>query len=407
MADKVFTTAGGRHHGSAPSSLTTEEVREMKDRIKRPVKVKRIDLESFDERKIQQRTSEEIEKKRQQLVSLTRRGAGPLRLHQFEVSGNMVLYLGPRTWGQYFYEKLWLFPAEKEARRREVREAIERYIRPWLERKAEAPRAANADGKAQGTANDSSATKQTTAPDMSNLELLDKLHCRAYTKRIDAHAFYRNEPQTLQTFPIGRSSHTGYMRTAFNGMTTTPKGLSIAQIAPFKVMAEVRIMCSATRFVAEEYGLLGGNGTPCKEVIHDMEGNNETPGALKLYYRQLLDFYGTGKQTVVLEVQGIGDTHWQSAYEAAREWMQVNKFKEAISLMLVPLYRTEDYEAFRNSIEDKRAWPSFMAEKLNSMKQHQTGKDGIVSNMPMRDKATKHIVQADAVSYQRSLDIDD
>ena len=379
----------------------------MEDRIKRPVKVKRIDLESFDERKIQQRTPEEIEKKRQQLVSLTRRGAGPLRLHEVEVAGNMVLYLGPRTWGQYFYEKLWLFPAEKEARRREVREAIERYIRPWLERKTEARRAANADDKAQGTANDSSATKQTAARGMSDLELLDRLHCRVYTKRIDAHAFYRNDPKTLETFHIGRSSHTGYMRTAFNGMTTTPKGLSIAQIAPFKVMAEVRIMCSDTRSVAEQYGSLGGNGTPCKEVIHTMEGNNETPDALKLYYRQLLNFYGIGKHTVVLEVQGIGDTHWQSAYEACREWMQEQKFKEVISLTLVPLYRTEDYEASRNSIEDKRAWPYLMAEKLNSMKQHQTGKDGIGSNMSMRHTAKKHIPQRPAASYRWSLETDD
>lgn len=75
MADKVPTTAGAHHQGSAPSSLTTEEVREMEARIKRPVKVRRIDLESFDEREHKQRTPEERERKRQQLISLTRRGA--------------------------------------------------------------------------------------------------------------------------------------------------------------------------------------------------------------------------------------------------------------------------------------------------------------------------------------------
>lgn len=199
MAYKVPTTGGGRNW-PAPSSSETEKTeadqeREQQAWIKRPVKEKKIDLESFDQRKPTQRTAEQVEKTRKELISLTKRGAGPLRLREVEVDGNIVLHLAPRTWGQYFYEKLWLFPAEKEARRLEVRAAIERYIRPWLERNEKEFQSADGDGNTPATANNSKATAHTAPYGISNLELLDRLHCRVYTKRIGPAAFFGNTPK--------------------------------------------------------------------------------------------------------------------------------------------------------------------------------------------------------------------
>jgi len=283
-----------------------------------------------------------------------------------------VLYMGPRTWGQYFYEKLWLFPAEKEARRLEVRAAIERYVRPWLERKAEASLSANGNDKTPGTVNTSKIIAQTAPAGISNLELLERLHCRVYTKRIDAQAFYSNQPKAPTSLKLDDYCFTSHMRTAFRGITTVPKGLSIAQIAPFKVMADVRIMLPETRLLAEKYGAVGENGTPCKEVLHKMEGNSSTSLQLDKYYYELIKFYGDGEDKIVLEVQGIDAKHWRAAYSAAIQWIKEKK----ASVMLVPLYRPEDYEAYRNSIIDKKAWSSFMGAHLDAVRPKQDEKTG-------------------------------
>lgn len=334
----------------------------MEDRIKRPIKEKKIDLKSFDERGPSQSTPEEISKKRRQLISLTTRGAGPLRLREVEVEGSIVLHLAPRTWGQYFYEKLWLFPAEKEARRLEVRAQIERYIRPWLEWHAKTLQPVDCDGKTSSTVDDSAANAQTGAPGISNLELLDKLHCRVYTRRIDSRAFYGSQPKDPEIFKVDASRLTNHMRIAFHGITTVPDGLSIAQIAPFKVMADVRIMAHETRLLADKHVDVGGNGTPCKEMRSTIEGKNATVVQLENYYYHLLAFYGKEEKRIVLEVQGIDIKHWQAAYSAARRWMTRN----SASLMLVPLYETKDDETSRNRGHDNKAWPSSIIKHLNS-----------------------------------------
>lgn len=330
-------------------------------RIKRPIKTKKMNLESFDERGSTPATEEEIRKKLKKLASLSRSGAGPLRLREVEVDDKIVLYLAPRTWGQYFYEKLCLFPAEKEARQREARAAIERYIRPWLERHARKIRSRQAEPVPPDMLKNDTTTDQTGSYDTFNLDLLDKLHRRVYTKRIDGPDFYRNSIRDARSWHVDGNMHTEHMRTVFNGTTTVPQGLSIAQIAPFKVMADVRIMVPETRALAKKYGPVGGNGTPCKEVLNRPEGNRPK-SALEQDYYDLLEAYGVNAAKVVLEVQGIDDDHWNAAYSAAKRWMK--KRNKTASVMLVPLYRPEEHVAWRNSMEDKNAWPSLMAKKL-------------------------------------------
>lgn len=400
MADKSVTTKvpyPGSRQPSPTIEPTAEQIKGMEARIKRPIKEKKIDLESFDERgPRQQLTPEEIEKKRQQLISLTKHGAGPLRLQKVEMKGSIVLHLAPRTWSQYFYEKLWLFPKEKEVRRREVRAEIERYIRPWLERNAETLQSANGDGKTPSTVNNSKANAQTVSPGISNLELLDRLHCRVYTKRIDSKAFYGNQPKAPEILKVDDDCFTNHMRTAFHGITTVPNGLSIAQIAPFKVMADVRIMAPETRLLAEKYVAVEGNGTPCKELRNQIEGNNATPLPLEAYYRQLLDSYANDENKIVLEVQGIDVKHWKAAYSAAKKWMNKNK----ASVMLVPLYRPEDYEASRNDILDKKAWPSSIVAHLNSVNLNSVEPP---TTKPLKKMASNH-ESTDSTATSQQLD---
>src|SRR4051812_21377246 len=106
MANKPTLAAprSSEPHALSASRSNGAEDKSQEARIKRPITTKKLNLSTFHKLKDAWKWGE--------LNSLISAGQGPLRLWKDEVNGKQVLYLRPRTWGQYFYETLFLFPDE-------------------------------------------------------------------------------------------------------------------------------------------------------------------------------------------------------------------------------------------------------------------------------------------------------
>ena len=325
-------------------------------RIKRPIKTKQLNLTTFHE-------LDDAEKWKK-LNSLIKAGSGPLRLWKDEVDDRKVLYLRPRTWGQYLYETLCLFPEEQEARCDKVRAAIELYIRPSLDAQTSMTTKA-ATGRKEMTS--------TTLLNSERLALLDRLEARVYNDSIDR-TFFGNKPKHVLNKKKGDYRFCQDVRKPYHGVTTVPKGLSIARIAPFQVTADIRILTGQTHIVAENYPAPGENASPPTQWMLRKKGKGINRGALKKYYEGMLDAYARDKRTIVLEVAGDDDDHWNSAYDAARQWLANRPPSSKPSIMLVPLYRKDDFVPSKYSKAHLQGWSALMATKLgmNDVKvQHQ------------------------------------
>jgi len=314
--------------------------------IKREGKIKEINLIAF-------RTLDDATKWKR-LNSLIRVGQGPLRLWKDEVDGQRVLYLRPRTWGQYFYETLFLFPAEQEARCDKVRAAIQMYICPYLGAQETTTTLTPNPGE----------TRTATLLNTERTAILDRLDCRVYTDRIDPASFYGSKPRHALDKKEKGNIFSQEMRRAYHGMTTVPKGLSIARIAPFKVMADVRILTRTTHILADKLLTPGENCSPpgtwtCKKKKQSR--NKRSP---QEYYKGMLDTYAKNKRTIVLEVADDGDEHWRAAYDAAHQWLAEQPATDKPSVMLVPLYRVDDFLPSMHKKSHDQGWPVLMANKL-------------------------------------------
>jgi hypothetical protein len=351
MADIFPSTSGTTSRQQGPGSESPEKTNKAKEGlqkpdIKREVKTKEINLIAF--------CTLDDATKWKRLNSLIRLGQGPLRLGKEEVNGQLVLYLRPRTWGQYFYESLVLFPAEQEARCDKVRAAIQMYIRPYLD----------AQGKTTVVMPNSGKTRTTTLLNTERTAILDRLDCRVYTDRIDPASFYGSKPSHVLDKKEKGNIFSQEMRRAYHGMTTVPKGLSIARIAPFKVTADVRILTTATHILADKLLTPGQNCSPpgpwtCKKK--KQSGNKRSP---QEYYKGMLDAYAQNKRTIVLEVGSDGDVDWRAAYDAAHQWLAEQPATDKPSIMLVPLYRVDDFLPSMHNKSHNQGWPALMAKKL-------------------------------------------
>ena len=354
MADKL--TQKRQQFPKALSEPKYEVDNAQATRIKRPIRTKKIDLARFKELNAAE--------KQKKLNALINAGKGPLRLWKEEVNGEEVRYLRPRTWGQYLYETLWLLPDEKEARCDKVRAAIEMHIRPYLDEGTLPSDLSMRDKKTQATAN----------ANIVNLDILDRLHCRVYVENIDSRYLYGNTPKRRSPWEKDQSIHSEHMRRTFHGMTTVPAGLSIARVAPFRVKADIRIMTAATHRVAENFPQFGANGSPSNEYTCRSEVMHDDPAALTKYYAGLLEAFGNDAGTIVLEVQHENDAHWHAAYAAAKERIKKGGAGAGLSIMLVPLYRADNFVPSGDSRVHNQAWAAQMALKLNLITQGELAK---------------------------------
>jgi hypothetical protein len=350
MADKsrpAKQRTSGPH--TRPLSTSDDAVDKAQEaRIKRPIKTKKINLETF--------RAVDDAKKWKRLNSLINAGQGPLRLWKAEVDGARVLYLRPRTWCQYFYETLFLFPAERDARCAKVRAAIQMYIRPCLDAQVRTTTTAvTKTGKASRTS---------TILNAERAALLDRLDCRVYTARIDPGSFYGNKPTHVLEKKKGNDTFSLDVRKAYDGMTTVAKGLSIAKIAPFKVMADVRILTKTTHILADGLPTPGENCSPPDQWTCLENEQLKNSDALREYYMGMLNAYGQNKYTMVLEVGDDNADHWRSAYHAAHQWLGRQPSRNKPSIMLVPPYRKNDFVPSGQSKTYHHGWPALMANML-------------------------------------------
>lgn len=232
---------------------------------------------------------------------------GPLRIREKDLGkGQKIFYLGTRTWPQYFLETLELFPAEKEERRRAARNAIEHFITPAFNHSNGNP---------------------------FNDDLIQKLHYRVYKRSVRGSNYYRDKPKQIDECRIGDQTYRFDSRTVMAGLTTVPKGLSIARIAPTKVVADVRIMVDK---VEDEMSVFGRT---CRNIAAPLVIDNDLPYLVK-HYTGLLESkkIDNSCRSIVLEVQGNNKSHWQAAYTAANTVMKqmLKPAKQGISVMLVP-----------------------------------------------------------------------
>jgi hypothetical protein len=315
-------------------------------RIKRPIKTRKINLKTFYKL--------DDAKKWKELNSLINAGQGPLRLWKDEVNGKRVIYLRPRTWRQYLYETLFLFPDEQEARCDKVRAAIQMHIRPYL------------DAQTTTTVVIPTSNEKRTSPlpNAERVAIVDRLDCRVYTDRIERSSFYGNKPSHVLDKRKGDNIFCQDVRKTYAGMTTVPKGLSIAKMAPFKVTADVRILTKTTHVLADKLLTPGENSSPPDEWTCLEKKKRTNEDALQNYYKGMLEAYGQHKRTIVLEVGGDSDTHWRSAYDAANQWLAVQPADDKPSIMLVPLYRIDDFLPSKHSKAHNQGWSALMAEKL-------------------------------------------
>jgi hypothetical protein len=152
------------------------------------------------------------------------------------------------------------------------------------------------------------------------------------------------------------------MRTTFNGMTTVPKGLSIAKIAPFKVMADIRIVTPKTHRIADALPHTGPNASPPSGWIRKMRTEKDNAELAKENYKSILNAYGENKETIVLEVHFDKQSHWRAAYAAAKEWLASQASHSRPSIMLVPPYDSDTFTPSGNARVDKEGWSNLMAE---------------------------------------------
>lgn len=348
MMDKIPNTASGKRQppgGSQKNSGNAEEELQEAD-VKRSVATEKINLKTF--------AALDSASQWNTLTSLIRDGHGPLRLSKEAVDGERVLYLRPRTWGQYFYETLVLFPAEQEARCSKVRSAIQTHIRPYLDAQTVMTVARPC----------STEIRTFTILNRERMDILDRLDCRIYTNRIDPASFYGNKPRHVPDKTSGSHRFSQDVRQAYHGKTTVPKGLSIARIAPFKVTADVRILTEATHILAAKLPDSGENSSsPAQWTCPEMEQQVKTV-ALGNYYMGMLEAYGSGKRTIVLEAGGDSDEHWRSAYDAATRWLAQQPANDRPSIMLVPLYRINDFVPPGHDKAHHQGWTALMAKKL-------------------------------------------
>lgn len=361
-----FTTA---KRVSQPDTLISKKSDEAIDRaekasIKRPIRTKKINLETFH--------ALSDAKKWKKLNSLINAGQGPLRLWKQEVEvevevevekkvngkkeveSKRVIYLRPRTWGQYFYETLFLFPAEREARCDKVRAAIQMYIRPHLDAQTSMTAVVSTDKQREIS---------TTLLNSERLAMLDRLESRVYAERIDSNLF-SNKPKHVADKTKGDYLFFQDVRTPYHGMTTVPKGLSIAKIAPFKVTADVRILTKATHILANNSWPPGENVSPGEEWTFQKKGKRGKKDSLEEYYAGMLNAFGQHARTIVLEVADDNDDHWHSAYDAACHWLAKCRSNSKPSIMLVPLYRVGEFVPSERNKAHKQGWPKLMAAKL-------------------------------------------
>lgn len=351
MADISPTTSSTTSRHQGPGSESTDKTSKAKEGsqepdIKRQVKTKKINLTTF--------CTLDDATKWKKLNSLIRVEQGPLRLCKEEVDGKRILYLRPRTWGQYFYETLFLFPAEQEARCDKVRAAIQIYIRPYLDAQETTTTLTQNPGE----------TQTATLLNTERTAILDRLDCRVYTDRIDPVSFYGNKPSHVPDKKKKGNIFSQEMRRAYHGMTTVPKGLSIARIAPFKVTADVRILTKATHILADQLPIPGENCSPPKEWICKKRKQSGNKSSRQKYYEAMLDAYAKNKRTIVLEVGNDSNEHWHAAYDAAHRWLGKQPATEKPSIMLVPLYRADDFLPSMHNRSHNQAWPVLMANKL-------------------------------------------
>lgn len=345
MADNTLTTSGRPNspHISDAAETTAQEAR-----VKRAKKTKKIDLKAF--------AGLSGSKRLKDLNSLIKAGKGPLRLWKEEVGGEQVLYLRPRTWGQYFYETLFLFPAEQETRCDKVRAAIQMYIRPYL------------DAQMTTTVMTQNPGENRTAAllNTERMAILDRLDCRVYTDQIDPASFFGSKPSHVLDKKRKRDANifSQEMRRAYHGMTTVPKGLSIARIAPFKVTADVRILTKVTHILADRLPIPGENCSPSAQWACPEEKQFRYRARLRDYYMGMLEAYGRNMRTMVLEVGDDGDDHWLSAYDAANQWLADQPEHDKPAIMLVPLYRADDFLPSRHGKAHNQGWSALMAKKL-------------------------------------------
>ncbi|MFL6715675.1 MAG: hypothetical protein ACJ8G3_04855 [Burkholderiaceae bacterium] len=348
MADKptLATPRSSEPHAVSASRSSSAEDRSQEAGIKRPITTKKLNLATFAQLN--------DAKKWKKLNSLIGAGQGPLRLWKDEVDGQQVLYLRPRTWGQYFYETLFLFPDEQEARCDKVRAAIQVFIRPCLDAQTSTTRLAAAGEKE---------VISTNLLNSERLAILDRLESRVYNDRIDP-TFFGNKPKHVPDKEKDDYKFFQDVRKPYHGITTVPKGLSIANIAPFKVMADVRILTTPTHTLAENYPAPGENASPPELWVSQTKEKHCNRDTLEVYYTGMLNAFGLDKRTIVLEVAGDDNDHWRSAYKAACQWLAECPEISKPSIMLVPLYRIDHFAPSKNSKAHLQGWSALMATKL-------------------------------------------
>jgi hypothetical protein len=179
----------------------------------------------------------------QQVKQLLDTAQGPLRLSRISEkdSGQEVLFLRERTWGEFFLEKLIRTPQEIEDIENEALAAIELAFFPFISERGSAELASSIENDGRGKAsfssidNDAENDRDLKKAGLSLIRDMfkDELKLKVLEKpmRDDGTQYLDNETQKL-TFK------------SMNGLCAVPKGLSISTCPALQVVAHNTIVGS-------------------------------------------------------------------------------------------------------------------------------------------------------------------
>ena len=252
------------------------------------------------------------------LMNLAQFANGPLRLQKKVENGVTVKYLGVRSWSTYFFEKIIATPTQKSKAKLKTQKAIDRDVRSFL--------------------NNSRITMGRRPEDV-----VASLQARVVGKSVTPApiaAVDNDEDSRTHTRPTNEI--TDVIKTSsklFHGTGTVPTGLSLAAVAPLRIIADVRLVTKNT-FDSHPKGDLRRGLTYSLSKFPGIDKKTCVNEFKKYYLDNLKKFEGVVQTSVVMEIQldangNCSEANREGARSAAKEFVRLQKLQgKHVSVML-------------------------------------------------------------------------
>lgn len=315
----------------------------------------------------------EADIQRERLDKLIADVEGPLRAYRETVNGNRILYLGVRTWPQYFEEFFFThivcMPEKIAEIKKETRAAIAQYIEPHLIVQAGVQNAIQNQRHA--------------------VELMDMLYMRVDNSRVCADYFARKRDCETSSLKTNVDAFAGTKSIRPGGCFTVPKGLSIARIAPAKINADVRILAKPDT-IPHARTRQGDDDHRESKIERDgtgmQHGKENAFSDIATSYASLLEEQAAGKKTVVLQLLSNASLHWFVAHTVSTEFIR-DAGRDKPSIMLVP---PDPEQHPSNEILRKLSDKAWLDERIENLK-HPEGLPPSRASGDQQRKDEKHV----------------